>query len=102
MGAPFLNAWMQPDAQGFIDGDGKLSTVEAQIERGIAGGHETYASAIEKLVLFPTGIVDPWHTVVRFRNSWSKGFGDNGSYRVHLSTYSHILSQYCDFRLLVA
>jgi hypothetical protein len=102
VGQPWLQAWFTPDANGFIDGNGSLATVQAQINEGVAGGHETYLSAIEKLVLYPHGDVNPWQTVVRFRNSWTKSFGDSGSYRAHLSTYSHILGQYCDFRLLVA
>jgi hypothetical protein len=102
IGQPFLNAWMQPAPDGFIDGNGSVSTIESQIRQGVAGGHETYLSAIEKLVLFPTGVVDPWSTVIRLRNSWNSSWGDHGSYRAHLSTFSHILGAYCDFRQLVA
>jgi hypothetical protein len=43
--------------------------------------------------------VIPDKTIVRFRNSWTEGWGDHGSYRAHLSTYI-ALGAYCDFRRL--
>lgn len=98
-GQPFLNAWMEPNAQGFIDGNGSSSTLEKQIKQGVAGGHETYLSAIEEIALSATGTVIPEKTIIRFRNSWTKSWGDNGSYRAHLSTYI-ALGSYCDFRQL--
>ena len=51
VGQPFLNAWMTPNAQGFIDGNGSASELEAQIRQGVAGGHETFLSAIEHIAL---------------------------------------------------
>jgi hypothetical protein len=102
LGQPFLNDWMEPGADGFVDGNGSLATVQGQIARGVAGGHETYISAIEKLVLYPQSvIVNPWKTIIRLRNSWTRSWGDNGSYRMHLSTISHILAPYCDVRQVV-
>lgn len=100
IGIPFLKAWMDPDTQGFVDGNGKASTIEQQIQLGVAGGHELYMSAIEKLIVFRTGVVDPFNTVVRVRNSWSKSWGDNGSCRFHLATFV-ALGQYCDFRQII-
>lgn len=101
VGQPFLNAWMQPGADGFIDGDGSAATLEQQLKEGVAGGHETVLSAVEQLELLPSGQVDPTNTIIRFRNSWTKNWGDNGSYRAHLSTYV-ALGAHCDFRLLMA
>lgn len=98
VGQPFLNAWMEPDANGFIDGNGSSSVLEKQIRQGVAGGHETYLSAIEEIALSASGQVIPNKTIIRFRNSWTKSWGDNGSYRAHLSTYVALTS--CDFRQL--
>lgn len=100
VGQPFLNAWETPDRFGFIDGDGSAATLEAQIRQGVAGGHETYLSAVEKLTLFPNGSVDARNTIIRFRNSWGHSWGDHGSYRAHLSTYV-ALGGSCDFRLIL-
>jgi hypothetical protein len=98
VGQPFLNAWMEPGPDAMIDGNGTVTTVERQIQDGVAGGHETVITAIEKLVLNNNGQVNPWETIIRLRNSWAKSWGDHGSYRAHLSTYTVILGQYCDFR----
>jgi hypothetical protein len=100
-GTPFLNAWMDPPAGAIVDGDGSASTIQAQIASGVAGGHETYISAIVKLTLSATGLVDPENTIVRVRNSWTKSWGDNGSFYLHLSSLV-ALGQYSDFRQLVA
>ena len=101
MGSPWFYKWEEPDQHGFIDGDGSASAIEASIESGVAGGHETRLAAIEKITLLPTGHVDPAKTVIRGRNSWTKGWGDNGCYRLHLSTLIAIGGQ-CDFRQLQA
>ncbi len=98
-GIPFLAAWEDPNAAGFVDGDGSLATLESQIRQGVAGGHEIYLSAVEKLDLTETGVVLPHSTVIRFRNSWSASWGDHGSGRFHLSTLV-ALASHCDFRQL--
>lgn len=100
-GSPWYNAWETPDANGFIDGDGSPAAYQVGVRSGVAGGHETYWSAIEKLTFTATGAVTPTGTIIRGRNSWSKSWGDNGSYRAHLSTFVQ-LGQYCDHRQLVA
>ncbi len=99
VGQPFLNAWMHPGPNGMIDGDGSPQTLQQQIQQGVAGGHETVLSAVEQLATLPSGQVDPANTIIRFRNSWTKSWGDNGSYRAHLSTYVS-LGSHCDYRLL--
>src|ERR1017187_5196766 len=101
VGQPFFNKAEEPDAQGFIDGDGSPSAIETLLASGVAGGHETHISAIEKLVLLPTGQVDPFKTVLRERNSWSAGWGDHGSYRCHLSLHVALAGS-SDFRLIQA
>jgi hypothetical protein len=85
-GTPWFNAWFTPNSSGFIDGNGSTSALQAAINSGVAGGHEIYVSAIEKLTVLPTGHVDPAKTVLRLRNHWDSSFGDHGSFRMHLST----------------
>lgn len=86
LGTPWLEAWMNPPSNGFIDGNGSAATLQAQIAGGVAGDHEITLSAIEKLKLHVTGHVDPANTILRIRNHWTKGWCDSGSCRVHLST----------------
>lgn len=100
-GTPFFNAWMTPDANAFVDGSGSQDDLEAAIASGVAGGHETYISAIEAIEISASGLVIPERTVLRVRNSWSKSWGDHGSFRIHLSTLAGIMN-YSDFRQLVA
>lgn len=100
-GTPFFYAWEEPDAHGFVDGNGTVADLMAAIRSGVAGGHETYISAIEKLTVSQTGQVIPEQTVLRVRNSWGPAYGDHGSFRIHLSTLVWLGGQ-CDFRQLVA
>jgi hypothetical protein len=100
-GGPFFNSWEEPGPLGMIDGNGTASDLEAAIRSGVAGGHERLSFEIEKLVISATGKVEPEKTVLVDRNSWGKSWGDDGCYRVHLSTYV-ALGQYMDFRELVA
>lgn len=100
LGTPWLKPWMDPDAHGFIDGDGRPETIARQIKAGVAGGHEIYLSAIEKLAFLRTGAVDVFNTVLRLRNSWTRSWGDNGSARIHLSTLVAI-ERYIDVRQIV-
>lgn len=100
-GGPFLNAWMEPPAGTVVDGNGSASVLEAQIKQGVAGGHETYISSIEKIELSASGQVIPEKTIFRVRNSWSATWGDAGSFYIHASTLA-ALGSYFDFRQLVA
>jgi hypothetical protein len=100
-GTPWFNAWFDPDSSGFIDGDGSRSALEDAIDSGVAGGHETCITAIERLALSATGKVQAARTVLRVRNSWSAAFADHGSFRVHLSTLVMLGSQ-ADFKQFVA
>jgi hypothetical protein len=91
MGGPWFNAWMEPDAHGFVDGDGSLAALEAAVESGVAGGHETCLTAIEQITPSP---------VIRVRNSWSAAWGDHGSYRIHESTLRY-LGSHVDYKQFV-
>lgn len=99
VGQPFLNDWENPASNGMIDGDGSTATFEQQVRDGVAGGHETLLMGTEKLVLSETGQVVANETIIRFRNSWSASWGDEGDYLAHLSTYVALASN-CDYRLL--
>lgn len=94
MGAPWFNAWMEPDEHGFVDGDGTPDDLERAMSSGVAGGHETCLTAIE------AASADLLSVVIRVRNSWSASWGDHGSYRVHASTL-RMLGSHCDYKQLV-
>lgn len=102
LGTPFLNAWMNPGHGGVIDGNGSVSTLQAQIDEGVAGGHEIVITAIEKLVLLHSGLVDATQTIIRFRNSWTKSWADGGSGYARLSTFATYLGSQVDFRQFAA
>lgn len=99
-GTPWFNAWMEPDANGFIDGSGSIEDLASAIRSGVAGGHETCVTAVEHLELDVIGRVDARKTVLRVRNSWSSSWGDHGSFRIHVSTLDH-LGSHVDFKQFV-
>lgn len=94
MGGPWFRSWMEADAAGFIDDDGSVEALDEAIASGVAGGHETCITAVERLVVGRLGTIDIHRSSVRVRNSWAAGWGDHGSYRAHLSTlvalWSHL------------
>lgn len=81
VGMPWLNAFFEPDAHGFID-SGKWQY------SGIAGGHEIYCEAIEAW-----DDRDPGKVVFRMRNSWAESWGDHGEFRMRGSTYQALRQQ---------
>ena len=99
-GTPYFNAWMEPGPDAFLDGDGSPEAFQAAINSGVAGGHETCITALEKLAVTETGQVIPEKCVVRVRNSWSASWGDSGSFRLHLSTLQ-MLGSNADFKQFV-
>jgi hypothetical protein len=100
VGQPWFNAWMEPSAAGFIDGDGSAASLQAAISSGVAGGHETYWEQIVEIGYDLAGGIDPAATIIRFRNSWGTGWALGGHGLAHLSTFM-LLGGYCDFRQLV-
>lgn len=99
-GGPWFNSWMEPDSDGFIDGDGSLDALHAAINSGVAGGHETLQRAIPQLAQTRGGKVELDQTVIKVRNSWSEQFALSGDYLLHASTLSH-LSRYFDYKAVV-
>lgn len=91
-GTPWFYSWMQPDADGFVDGDGSYDAVAAAVESGIAGGHETCVHAIVQLAQDSSGAIDLQNTVVQVRNSWSNSFALGGDFRLHASTLQYLTS----------
>lgn len=86
IGTPWYNAWFDPDQHGFIDAASDWE------DSGVAGGHEVCITAIEQLVLDRAG-VPAGSTVLRVRNSWNRSWGDSGSFRMRLATYTRLRSE---------
>jgi hypothetical protein len=99
-GGPWFNAWMNPDSNGFVDGDGSYSAFRSAVESGAAGGHETLQCGIPQLAQTSNGAIELANTVIKVRNSWSTQFGLNGDFLLHASTLHH-LSRYYDFKAAI-
>jgi hypothetical protein len=99
-GGPWFNSWMTPDANGFVDGDGSYAAVQAAMQSGVAGGHETLQRGITQIAQSANGSVDLHNTVIQVRNSWSQQFGKDGDYLLHASTLNY-LSRYYDYKTVV-
>lgn len=99
IGMPWFSAAMQPDQNGFIDGDGSKEAVEALVQSGVAGGHETHVYAMPQVGLV-SGHFVPSKTVFRVRNSWDAQWGQDGDYLVHGSTID-ALAGYADLKQFV-
>lgn len=82
MGMPWLNAFFNPDSDGFIDSDPDWAS------SGIAGGHEVCIVALVSVVQDTDGHVIPEKTVIKVRNSWNQSWGDGGYFYMRLSTYN--------------
>lgn len=83
LGTVWLEEFFEPDRDGFID-SGNLSSP-------IAGGHEVEVVGIE---LNDRMIED---SVLEVANSWSTGWGDEGFFRMRMSTYV-ALRDYADLK----
>jgi hypothetical protein len=99
-GGPWFNSWMQPDSNGYVDGDGSYDALQAAIQSGVAGGHETLQRGIPQLAQASNGTVDLANTVIKVRNSWSTQFALNGDYLLHASTLNYLARHY-DFKTVV-
>jgi hypothetical protein len=81
-GTPWYNAWFEPHGRSAL-----LDDIPNWQSSGIDGGHEICGVELESVVQDHAGRVVPEQTVVRFRNSWGRSWGDEGCFRLRLSTY---------------
>ncbi|WP_330306251.1 MULTISPECIES: hypothetical protein [unclassified Streptomyces] len=88
LGVPWFRDWFEPDRHGFVDGGDWASSP-------LAGGHEICVIALEQVVQDHAGRIEPGSTVIRFRNSWSRSWGDDGDGLMTLATYQ-ALRRYID------
>lgn len=88
LGLPWYSAFFDPSPAGFIDADLRW------MQSGIAGGHEVFCEAIEAW-----DNRDLNRCILRFSNSWSRGWGASGRGRLRMSTYEAIKQQ-CDVKAL--
>lgn len=98
-GTPWFHAWMEPDSEGYVDGDGSLDALKSAIDSGVAGGHETCQRGIAQLAV-THGRVDLANTIIRVRNSWSEAFCLAGDFLLHASTLG-LLASYVDYKQFV-
>ncbi|WP_435058529.1 hypothetical protein [Streptomyces sp. bgisy060] len=80
-GMPWFNAWFEPGSDGLVD------AVPGWQTSGVAGGHEVCVIGLDEVAQDHGGRVIPDRTVLRLRNSWSRSWGDDGDFRLRLSTY---------------
>lgn len=99
-GGPWFNSWMQPDSNGFVDGDGSIEALDHARKSGVAGGHETLQRGIPQMAQLSDGSVDLINTVIKVRNSWSTQFALDGDYLLHASTLSYLARNF-DFKAAV-
>ncbi|WP_371634462.1 hypothetical protein OG693_39000 (plasmid) [Streptomyces sp. NBC_01259] len=85
-GMPWCSAFSEPDSSGFVDAAPNWAASPLE------GGHEVCVTALES-VAQTDGALDPDHTVLRFRNSWSSTWADHGDGRLRLSTYLALREQ---------
>ncbi|MFB7312993.1 hypothetical protein [Streptomyces sp. NPDC056192] len=86
LGMPWFSSFSEPNASGFVDADPNWSSSPLE------GGHEVCVTALETVAL-QDGALIPDQTVLRFVNSWSSSWADNGSGRLTLTTYLALLDQ---------
>jgi len=80
MGIVWVDAFFTPDPDGFID------TAPNWLTSTVAGGHEVCLTALEDVAFNPDGTLAD-STVLRFVNSWTTSWGDQGFGRLTVGTY---------------
>ncbi|MBE4761755.1 hypothetical protein [Streptomyces caniscabiei] len=86
MGMPWHAQFSTPDRDGFID------AVPGWLASPLEGGHEVCLTALESVAVEGDRLL-PEHTVLRFRNSWGRSWGDRGDGRLRLTTYLALRDQ---------
>lgn len=86
MGLPWHEAFFSP-----VSSLALLDEIPGWEQSPVAGGHEVLITALES-VAEVEGEFSYEHTVIRCRNSWASGWGDNGSFRMSLAVYQRLRS----------
>lgn len=87
MGMPWYDAFFSP-----VSSTALLDEIPDWQQSPVAGGHEVLITALESVAEIE-GDVSYKHTVIRFQNSWTKSWGDNGSARMSLAVYEQLRGQ---------
>ncbi|MFI1161353.1 hypothetical protein [Streptomyces sioyaensis] len=87
MGVPWHTAWFEPTSSTAL-----LDEIPNWEKSPVAGGHEVLITALES-VAEVEGDFSYEHTVIRCRNSWTAGWGDQGSFRLSLAVYQRLRSE---------
>ncbi|MDX3527129.1 hypothetical protein P1P75_11915 [Streptomyces sp. ID05-39B] len=87
-GLPWHDAWFDPPGlHALLDDSPRWQTSP------VVGGHEVCITALETVVTLPDGGLDYARTILRAQNSWSRAYGDHGSFRFSLALYQAVRSQ---------
>ncbi|MCA1220243.1 hypothetical protein [Streptomyces sp. 8L] len=87
-GVPWFQAWFEPTTSSAL-----LDDIKGWERSGVAGGHEIAAIALEDVKFDKTDRLDLKRTIVRFRNSWTTSYGDEGCFRMSFALYQKIRAQ---------
>lgn len=87
MGMPWHEAFFIP-----VSSTALLDEIPGWESSPVAGGHEVLITALESVAQVE-GDFSYEHTVIRCRNSWTSGWGDQGSFRMSLAVYQQLRSE---------
>lgn len=87
MGMPWRSAFFEPASSTAL-----LDEIPNWQSSPVAGGHEVLITALES-VAEVEGDFSYEHTVLRVVNSWSRSWGDHGSFRMSLAVYQELRSE---------
>lgn len=88
MGLPWLEAFFEPTTANAL-----LDDIPGWRQSPVAGGHEVAITALESVEYDSSGALDYDRTILRVRNSWTSGWGDEGHFRLSLSLYQAMRDQ---------